>query len=381
MDILAAVAESASSASHENINIYWAFGMLIMALAALVFGAQKFTGAAESVGHSFGLPQFVIGVTILAMGTSLPELVASIFAVIGDNPAPTIVAGSVVGSNVTNTFLVLGIAFLCNTKNRLQIDLMDEDIPFLFGTTLLFGFMIYNNHYSWTDGLLSICIAGLYLANTVMRGRAEDVVDVHVMGAYESHHPGATKQEQPHKDKVELRPVVESQPIEEKPAEDHGHGHGAPAPVTWKTYAWMVFAAFLIYVGGDHTVEAVQEVANYYKLDKAIVAGTVVAFASSFPELLISVGMARAGKIEMVLGNVIGASIFNTMAVMGITSLFAKKGLLEVAPQTISQGLPLMLAGVAIFTFITIDRRPSKVEGALLVIFYVYYLGSLIGWL
>jgi cation:H+ antiporter len=91
--------------------------------------------------------------------------------------------------------------------------------------------------------------------------------------------------------------------------------------------------------------------------------------------------MARAGKIEMVLGNVIGASIFNTMAVMGITSLFAKGGFLEVAPQTITQGLPLMLAGVAIFTFITIDRRPSKVEGALLVTFYVYYIGNLVGWL
>ena len=146
---------------------------LVIGLILLIFGAERFTNQAEKIGHVMGLPEFVIGVVIVSMGTSLPELVASIFAVLKD--APTIVAGSVVGSNVTNTFFILGISFLFLKKSELKVNLIDIDLPFLLAATLLFVFMCIDADYNYIDGALSVFAAILYFVTLVMRN--EELVE------------------------------------------------------------------------------------------------------------------------------------------------------------------------------------------------------------
>ncbi|MBF0397970.1 MAG: sodium:calcium antiporter, partial [Desulfobacterales bacterium] len=279
---------------------------------------------------------------IISLGTSLPEMISSIFAVI--KGSPTIVAGSVVGSNVTNTFLVLGVAFLFFKEKYVKIDLIDIDLPFLLTATLLFVFMCYDGDYSWADGVFSLFGAALYIVSTLKRNPE---------GAEESKGDGESKEE----------------------------GEDEVIKVTPLTYGLLIVSAVMLYFGGEWTVEYINKAAEIFKINQGVVAGTAVALAASLPELLISARFAAKGKLDVALGNVVGAGIFNCLVVMGLSSFFGPSGHLKVAPETITHGLPMMLAAVIVFIFVTIDKRPSKVEGGLFLMFYVYYLGDLIGWL
>ena len=170
----------------------------------------------------------MIGVVIVSLGTSLPELVASIFAVLKD--APTIVAGSVVGSNVTNTFLILGISFLFLKKTELKIDLIDVDIPFLLAATLLFVFMCVDADYNYMDGVLSVFAAILYIVTLVMRN--EEVME----------------------DEAETEKSVK-------------HRIG---PLT---YVMIPVACAMIFFGGEWTVDAINNISRIAKLDQSAIAG------------------------------------------------------------------------------------------------------------
>ena len=301
-------------------------------LVLLVLGAERFTNGAEKIGRAVGLPDFVIGVVIISMGTSLPELVAAIFAVL--KGSPTIVAGTVVGSNVTNTFLILGISFLFLKQTRLKVDLIDVDLPFLLAASLLFVFMCYDADYNYADGVLSVFGSILYIVTIIQRNKAKTA------GI-----PG-TKAE-----KKRIPPL---------------------------TYGIVPIACVMIYFGGEWTVESINNLSTLLNLEKSAIAGTAIAFAGALPELFICARFAARGKIEIALGNVIGASIINALFVMGICSFFGPSGHLTVSQDTLQNGLPMMIAAVLIFIFITIDRRVSKTEGGIFLIFYVYYVGRLL---
>ena len=310
---------------------------LVIGLALLIFGAERFTHQAEKIGHTLGLPEFVIGVVIVSLGTSLPELVASIFAVLKD--APTIVAGSVVGSNITNTFFILGISFLFLKKSELKVDLIDIDLPFLLAATLLFVFMCIDTDYNYIDGALSVSAAILYFVTLIMRNEE----------------------------------LMENESDEPEMENNVKHGIG---PLT---YVVIPVACVMIFFGGEWTVDAINNLSRILKLDQSAIAGTAIAFAGSLPELFICARFAAQGKIEIALGNVVGASIINALFVMGVCSFLGPSGHLQVSAETIKHGVPMMIAAVAIFIFVTIDRKVSKTEGGIFLIFYVFYLGRVLG--
>lgn len=325
-------------------SIAFILGGLLVSLAVLIVGAERFTHCAEKIGIALGMPGFAIGVLIISLGTSLPELISSVFAV--TKGASTIVAGSVVGSNVTNTLLVLGVASLFHKGTYLKMDLIHIDIPILLSTTLLFIFMCYDGNYSWTDGVFSLVGAGLYIWSTLKR-----------------------------------EPEGAEAAMEEA-MEDGLEVHSAEAEsVKPLTYLILVASSVMLYFGGEWTVEFINEAAVKFDIDQGVVAGTAISLAASLPELLISARFAAKGKLDVAIGNIVGASIFNCLVVMGLASFFGPSGHLEIAQETIRHGLPMMIASVLIFIFVTLDKRVAKAEGVLFLMLYVYYVGDLIGWL
>ena len=319
-------------------NITFVLLGLVVSLVVLILGAERFTHCAEKIGVAIGLPGFVIGVLIISLGTTLPELMASIFAVI--KGSPTIVAGSVVGSNVANTLLVMGIASLFYKDTFVKMNLIHVDIPFLMAATLLFVFMCYDGDYSWADGAFSLLAAGLYVWDTLRR----------------------------------------KPPNGEEEAEAHPNEE-AKEPVKPTIYVMLVASGAMLYFGGEWTVEFINDAARIFDVNQGVVAGTAVSLAVALPEVLIASKFARKGKLDVAIGNVVGASIVNCLVVMGLASFFGPSGHLDIAAETIRHGLPMMVASVLIFSLITVDKVIAKTEGVLFLMIYVYYVGDIIGWL
>jgi len=306
--------------------------IFIASLLVLIVSSDYFTDSAEKIGLYFGFPAFIVGVTIVAIGTSLPELVSSIFAVLKDSSE--IVVGNVVGSNITNIFLILGIAAIIGKRIKVGYELIHVDLPLLVGSAFLLAVTIWDGIFTLPEGLL--CIAGviLYLVYTVNVEKKHEDVEI----------------------KKEMKGKLNKRRLD------------------WKTFVILIISAFFIYLGAKYTVESVIKLSEILYVGKEIIAISVVALGTSLPELAVTVSAARKGKPEIAVGNVLGSNIFNTLAVMGIPALI---GNLIIPSSVLMFGLPMMLIATLLYFFITQDREITKWEGWLLIIFYVFFIGKL----
>jgi len=298
--------------------------IFLLSLVILLQASDWFIAAAEKVGLSLGIPPFIVGVTIVAAGTSLPELVTSIFAVLENSSE--IVVGNVVGSNITNILLVLGLTAIVGKKIEIDFDIMNIDMPLFVGSAFMLYFCIYDNSFSKIEAV--VCLIGLliFLAYTF----------------------GADKQE-----------LEEG---EEKVALD------------WKVFAMLLLGGVGIKYGAEYTVKSIIEISSQLNIAKEAIALSAVAFGTSLPEIIVSIKAARKGKPEIAIGNVLGSNIFNTFAVMGIPGLL---GVLTIPPNVTAFSLPLMMAASILFLIMMITRKISNWEGYILILFYVIFISEL----
>ena len=311
-------------------NIFLWIALLIVSLFVLVKAADYFNQATERIGRSFGLSPFLIGILIVSVGTSLPELVSSIIAVM--QGASEIVAGNVLGSNITNIFLILGIATIVNNKPiHVQSKFINVDLQFLLGSALFVGIAIVDGSFNIYEGLL--CIVGfiIYLLYLIRN----------------DHHPGLAINEF----YDDLKVVV-----------------------SWKDYLVFVASAGLIYIGGEFTIISAIEISEYFGIGKDIIAASTIALGTSIPELIVSIDAIRKGKTDYAMGNILGSSIFNLFWVMGISSLFGK---IMISESTQKVLLPFMLIATFIYFIVTRDKRITKWEGMLFLLFYVLFISKL----
>lgn len=304
--------------------------IFIVSLFILIKASDHFTYSAEKIGTFFGLPAFIVGVTIVAIGTSLPELVSSIVAVLNDSSE--IVVGNVVGSNITNIFLILGITAVVGKKMQISHELIHVDLPLLMGSAFLLTITIWDGFFTLPEALL--CLAGfiIYLFYTIS---------------------SETKQEN-----IEIE-------ADKKRSE-----------LDIKTLIILVVSTVLIYIGAKYTVESVIQLSEILNIGKETIAISAVALGTSLPELMVSVSAARKRKAEIAIGNILGSNIFNALAVMGIPAFF---GVLIIPQNILTFGLPMMLIATALYFFITQDRQITKWEGYMLIIFYVFFIEKLFG--
>jgi len=310
--------------------------VFVVSLLALVKSADWFTEGAEELGVFLGVPSYVVGLTIVAIGTSLPELVSSIFAVV--EGSPEIVVGNAVGSNITNIFLVLGLAAILGGRLFVSREIVKIDLPMLASSAALLGLTALDGTISRIDGLLLFAGALIYGVYGVRIARPSPVTQAKVEAAV---------------------------------AEDLGLDRGRLRPLVLLK---LIGGAAVLYFAARYTIKSVIELSTLLDVGADVIAISAVALGTSLPELVVSVVAARRGKLEIAIGNVIGSNIFNAFAVVGIPALIAP---LPVTHPVLTIGLPFMGVATVLYFFMAQDREVTRWEGMPLVLFYILFLGML----
>ena len=297
-------------------------GLFIGALAVLLLASDWFIDSAEEIGLSLGISPFIIGVTIVAFGTSLPELATSIAAVLsGDSE---IVVGNVVGSNITNIALVLGLVAVVANRLELEYNIWHIDMPYLWGSAFLLWFVVQDQHVSYFE-------AGLFLAGLI------------IFLGYSFH--GDEEKEKLEKSKASLQ-----------------------------SYIKLIVGGALVALGASYTIEAISKLSEFAGVDKDVIALSAVALGTSLPEVIVSLNAARKGKTSIAIGNVLGSNIFNTYCVMGIPVFF---GDLAIPQDVLDFSLPLMIVMTILFGIMSNNKKITRWEGLVLLIFYLFFIVEL----
>ncbi|MCB0639185.1 MAG: calcium/sodium antiporter [Lewinella sp.] len=298
-------------------------GIFIVSLGALLKASDWFVDSAEAIGLSLGVSPFIIGVTIVAFGTSLPELATSIASVY--NGESEIVVGNVIGSNITNIALVLGLTAVVVREIDLEYNIWHIDMPFLWGSAFMLWFILSDFEITIVESLIFLAGIAVFLTYS-FKGNTPD-------------------------ESGEERPVA-----------------------TVRHYVLLVLGGVLVYLGADYTIYAITEISSQLGIAPKLIALSAVAIGTSLPEVIVSLSAARRGKASIAIGNVLGSNIFNTYVVMGVPSLL---GPLEIPEDIKTFYLPLMIAMTILFGIMSNNRRISRWEGVILLLFYVLFLAEI----
>ncbi len=296
-------------------------GVFVVSLAVLLRASDLFIDSAEEIGLSLGISPFIIGVTIVAFGTSLPELATSIASIYAGNSE--IVVSNVVGSNITNIALVLGLVAIVVGQIKLETNIWHIDMPYLWGSAFLLWFALLDLHFSLAESLLFIIGIVVFLGYSV----------------------------QENTEKLE----VEHQ-------------------VKWYTYLLLAVGGALVWLSADYTIWSIRQLSALAGISPELIALSAVALGTSLPEIIVSLSAARKGKSSIAVGNVLGSNVFNTYVVMGVASFF---GDLTIPEEIQKFYLPLMITMTILFGVMTNNRVITRYEGLMLLMFYALFLFQL----
>mgnify|MGYP000126615098 CR=1 FL=1 len=318
------------------------------ALGALLVAADAFTDAAERLGLATGVSPFLVGATVVAGGTSLPELVSGVVAAAAD--APDIVFGTVVGSNVANLCLVVGLAAVVGGELRVDRELMRVDLPLLVASAVFLTVAVLDGAFAWYEGVLGLAGLAVYVHFTLSREErldevVGDLVEEHVREEVAA--DGEVAELDDVADEVTLGP---------------------------RTVALLVASLAVVVVAADQLVRSILEVAEVVGVGSGVVSMTAVALGTSLPEVAVSVAAVRRGMAEIALGNVLGSNVFNTFAVVGVPSFL---GTLAVATTVATFAVPVMLLATLLYYFVTQDREITRWEGLALLLLYATFVANL----
>lgn len=298
--------------------------LLVVGFVMLIKGADWFVDGAASLASKFGIPQLVIGLTIVAMGTSAPEAAVSISAALQDNAGITI--GNVVGSNIMNVLVILGLASVI-IPIAVKKSTIKYEIPFtILATVVLAVLGLWDNKISRLEGgiLWVLFIAYLaYLFLMTKKGEAE------------------VEENESKLDKV------------------------------WKMVVFILIGGGLIVWGSDVTVDAATNIAQYFGMSDRLIGLTIVALGTSLPELITSVTAAKKGSADIAIGNIVGSNIFNILFVVGTTALITP---VVYAQNFIVDSIVAVACMVVLWLLVlNKERKLKRWGGAILLIGYVGY--------
>ena len=316
----------------------FAIGMI-----AIVKGADWLTDGAASIAHHFGIPTIVVGLTIVAVGSSAPEFVVSVVSAIKGNADMAL--GNVVGSNIFN---ILGIVGITAMVTPIVIDRrnMMYDVPFIVLSSLFIAITAFDSFFDTTnpvtdsisrsDGLLMLCTFVVFMSYTLSI-------------AQNSKH---TK-------------------------ENSEVSSGKKKPL-WKNIMWVIIGLVLLVAGGDGLVEGASGIARWLGVSESVIALTIVSAGTSAPELAASVMAAKKGDTAMALGNVVGSVVFNVFFVLGTSAVIFPLGIGGVTTTDIM----VLLASSVILWILTAFGQKTLIitrnEGAILVIMAIAYYTYLV---
>ncbi|MFW5746985.1 MAG: calcium/sodium antiporter [Nanoarchaeota archaeon] len=300
------------------------FALFIVFLAVLIFSADRFVKFGSRIGVMLGIPQFVIGITIIALGTSAPELVTSLFAVmLGTSD---FVAGTVVGSNVANLLFIVGMSALMVKTIYSKWNLVKIDIPILAATTLLLIFTLYDGTVYWYEGLILLAGYAAYIWYFATLHREEPGIRVH---------------------SESMLPNI----------------------------IFLLLAIAGVYAGARVSMLSLIKISELIGRHTSFLAATVFAFATSLPELIVSLAAIRRKNVELALGNILGSNVFNSTIILGLPALLTP---VLVPESIIVVGIPFLIGAVALYAISLLDRKISKFEGLYFLLLYALFIVSIL---
>lgn len=299
------------------------FVLLVVGFAMLVKGADWFVDGAAGIADKFGIPQMVIGLTIVAMGTSAPEAAVSITAALKGNAAITI--GNVVGSNILNILIILGLTALI-TSVKMAKSTLKIEIPIMLVVTILLMVQGYTgNEVSRVEGIIMWIAFIAYLAYLFVVAKNN-----------------------PQK--------VEDKEEKKKPI--------------WLLLVLVVIGLVMIVFGSDFAVDAATNIAKTAGLSDHFIGLTIVALGTSLPELFTSVSAARKGNADIAIGNVVGSNIFNILFVVGTSALITP---VIFESKFIIDFIVAILAGVLLWVCTFKSKLLKRPHGVIMIVCYGAY--------
>ena len=305
-----------------NIVIFGA--SLLFGFVLLIKGSEFFVDGAAGIAVRFGIPQMVIGLTIVAMGTSAPEAAVSITAAIGGNADITV--GNIVGSNILNVLLILGIASVIVSIAVEKVSIR-YDIPYMIFCSVLLLFQGYDGKIGIVDGVVLWIVFLVYLFYLFMQARkrrdAEETI---------------------------------------------------PCKSIWKLILFCVGGIVAILLGSRLAVYGATEMARLYGISERVIGLTIVALGTSLPELFTSVTAARKGNAEIAIGNIVGSNIFNILFIIGTTAF------IRVVPyerRFLFDTIVMIATGIILLLCVLKKHKLTRVGGMLMLFCYSLYLGYL----
>ncbi|WP_456432351.1 calcium/sodium antiporter [Nitratifractor sp.] len=302
--------------------------IFVVSLGALIWGADLLIAQSERIALHFNISEYVIGATLIAVGTSLPEMAASVAA--SYNHKPALAISNVIGSNILNITLVLGAVFLIARKVDPHRDFFAKDSSWALFPVLIFAVMAANDRFTRFDGALLIALMGAYIL--FLRKNGTEVLELE-------------------DDELETAEKV---------------------PFSWPRIALLLLLGFvMVIVGAEFTVESASSIARSLGVSEWIIGIVLVSMGTSMPELIVSVVAARRGKADMAIGNIIGSNMANITMVLGSAAL-VRDLVLPMRPYYFDIGV--MIVATVMLVFITANRLYSRSAGIGLLILLALFL-------
>ena len=307
--------------------------LLIAGLVLLTIGADVLVKGASSLAGSLGISPLVIGLTVVAFGTSAPELSVSVSSAF--KGSAEIAVGNVVGSNICNVLLILGLSAIAASL-VVQKQLVKFDIPLMIYASLIVLLMSIDGQISRIDGLLLFSGVVAYTVFLIREARREGITVVE----------GADDIEPP-------------QPL-------------------WKNAILIIVGLAMLVLGSQWLVDGAVAIAKYFGLSELVIGLTIVAIGTSLPELATSVMASLKGERDIAVGNILGSNLFNIGAVLGLSSLVAPDGL-PVAQSSLMTDIPVMIvvALICLPVFLA-NYTITRLDGMTFVVCYVAYVVYLV---
>lgn len=295
--------------------------LLCVGFVMLVKGADWFVDGSSGIATKFRIPQLVIGLTIVAMGTSAPEAAVSITAAVKGNADITV--GNIVGSNILNILIILGISSVI-TSLAVAKSTIRTEIPFMIAITLVLLGIGYDGKINFSDGIILLVLFVSYLAYLFVLAKKDR-----------------------DKEQEEVKEIS-----------------------VLKALLLTAVGLVLIVFGSSVTVDAATAIAKVLGLSERFIGLTIVALGTSLPELFTSVSAARKGNADIAIGNIVGSNIFNILFVIGVSSV--------IIPVPFAEGfrfdtIVAVLAGIMLWLCPLKDRKLRRPAGVLMLLSYAVY--------
>ena len=324
--------------------------LIVVGAALVLIGADKLTDGAGGIARRFSIPELIIGLTIVAFGTSMPEFVVSLLASI--NHSPDLSVGNIVGSNIFNTLMILGCTAIV-APIAVERSFVRRDIPFNLFISALFVLLICDSFYraeatnilSRWDGCILLVLFAYFMYDALKRAHATS---------------------------ADAAVVPAAQPVQ--PSDTQDKSEAAPAPV-WKLALFILFGLVGLIGGGEVFVKGASSLAEAMGVGEAVIGLTVVACGTSLPELATSVMAARKGSSGIAVGNVVGSNTFNILWILGACSVVSP---LPALGLTIVDYATLILSMILFWVFARTDYTITRFQGGLLLLAFLGYMGWLL---